>query len=49
MADHSHSDYKHGSMDIRVQEKTFAGFVRMVTWAVVVIFIVLVFMALANA
>ncbi len=49
MADHSHSDHKHGSMDIRVQEKTFAGFVRMVTWAVVVIFVVLVFMALANA
>ena len=29
MADHSVTDHKHGSMDIRVQEKTFAGFVRM--------------------
>ncbi len=49
MADHSHGEYKHGSMDIRVQEKTFAGFIRWVTWGTVVIFIVLVFMALANA
>jgi hypothetical protein len=49
MADHNHSEHKHGSMDIRVQEKTFAGFVRMTTWAVVIIFCILVFMALANA
>jgi hypothetical protein len=49
MADHSQSDFKHGSMDIRAQEKTFAGFVRVVTWSVVIIFFVLVFMALANA
>lgn len=49
MADHSHGEHKHGSMDIRVQEKTFAGFVRWVTWTTVAIFVVLVFMALANA
>ncbi|GAB1361450.1 aa3-type cytochrome c oxidase subunit IV [Rhodobacter sp.] len=49
MADHSHGEYKHGTMDVRVQEKTFAGFVRWVTWTAVVIFLVLVFMALANA
>ena len=49
MADHSHGSFKHGSMDIRVQEKTFAGFVRIVTWSLVVIVFVLVFMALANA
>jgi len=43
MADHSVTEHKHGAMDIRVQEKTFSGFVRMVSWSL------LVFMALANA
>jgi CHASE3 domain sensor protein len=49
MAEHAHSEYKHGTMDVRVQEKTFAGFIRMVSIALVIIFCVLVFMALANA
>ena len=49
MADHSHTEHKHGSMDIRVQEKTFAGFVRMSTWVVIVAICVLIFMALTNA
>ena len=26
------AEHKHGSVDIKVQEKTFAGFIRMVTW-----------------
>jgi len=43
------AEHKAGSMDIRVQEKTFAGFVRFVTWAVVLIIAVLIFMALVNA
>lgn len=43
------AEYKPGSMDIRTQEKTFAGFVKLATWAVVVILGVLVFLALANA
>ncbi|MDF2140988.1 aa3-type cytochrome c oxidase subunit IV [Paenirhodobacter sp. CAU 1674] len=42
------ADYQPGKMDIRVQEKTFAGFVRFVTYAVVAIIIFLVFLALAN-
>jgi hypothetical protein len=42
------ADYQPGKMDIRVQEKTFAGFVRFVTYAVVAIVIFLVFLALAN-
>ena len=42
------SDYVPGKMDIRVQEKTFAGFVHFVTIAVVVILAFLVFLALAN-
>ncbi|SNS53961.1 aa3 type cytochrome c oxidase subunit IV [[Luteovulum] sphaeroides subsp. megalophilum] len=51
MADHSHPAHGHveGSMDITQQEKTFAGFVRMVTWAAVVIVAALIFLALANA
>lgn len=43
------AEYKPGSMDIRVQEKTFAGFVRMVTWGAVIAILVLIFLALANA
>lgn len=43
------ADYKPGSMDIRVQEKTFAGFVNFAKWAVVLIIAVLIFMALVNA
>jgi hypothetical protein len=38
------ADHKPGSMNITTQERTFAGFVRFVTWSVV-----LIFMALANA
>ncbi|MFZ5752270.1 MAG: aa3-type cytochrome c oxidase subunit IV [Pseudomonadota bacterium] len=42
---------EHGkaSMDIREHEKTFAGFIRFVMWAVALIIAVLVFMALVNA
>lgn len=38
-----------GSMDIRAQEKTFAGFLRFVTWGAVLVVIVLIVMALADA
>jgi Bacterial aa3 type cytochrome c oxidase subunit IV len=43
------AEHKHGSMDIKAQEKTFAGFVRMVTWGVVISIGIVIFMALANA
>ena len=43
------AEHKHGSMDISVQEKTFAGFMTFTTRAVVLIIVVLLFMALANA
>jgi Bacterial aa3 type cytochrome c oxidase subunit IV len=43
------ADHKPGSMDIRVQEKTFAGFIRMVTWGIVISISILIFMALVNA
>ncbi|HEX9858887.1 MAG TPA: aa3-type cytochrome c oxidase subunit IV [Paracoccaceae bacterium] len=42
------AEHKHGSMDIRAHEKTFAGFVRMVTWGAVISIGVLIFLALAN-
>ncbi len=43
------AEHKHGSMDIKPQEKAFAGFLRMVTWGMVISIGVLIFMALANA
>lgn len=43
------AEHKQGSMDIRVQERTFDGFVRMVTWGAIIVIGVLIFMALANA
>ena len=49
MADQNHGEYVHGSMDIRAQEKTFAGFVRMSIWVTVIAIGVLVFLGLANA
>ncbi|MDP5305905.1 aa3-type cytochrome c oxidase subunit IV [Paracoccus spongiarum] len=50
MADHQHvSDHKHGEMDITAHQKTFAGFIRMAIWVVVVSILVLIFMALTNA
>jgi hypothetical protein len=43
------AEHKPGSMDIRTQEQTFAGFVSFVKWSVVIIIGVLIFMALVNA
>ncbi|WP_395004943.1 aa3-type cytochrome c oxidase subunit IV [Cypionkella sp.] len=43
------AEHKQGSMDTRNHEKTFDGFIRMVTWGAIISIGVLVFMALANA
>jgi hypothetical protein len=43
------AEHKQGSMDTSVQEKTFDGFIRMVTWGAGLSICVLIFMALANA
>lgn len=43
------AEHKPGSMDISAQEKTFHGFIRMVTWGAGISIAVLIFMALANA
>lgn len=48
MADHHQEEHKHGSMDIRAQEKTFDGFVRMSIWVAVSSIAILIFAALAN-
>lgn len=42
------AEHKPGSMDITTQEKTFAGFMRMVTWAAVLIVASLIFLGLSN-
>jgi hypothetical protein len=42
------ADHKHGSMDTREHEKTFAGFIRMSIWVAGISIGVLIFLALAN-
>jgi Ni,Fe-hydrogenase I cytochrome b subunit len=49
MADHHNADHVHGSMDIRSQEKTFAGFIRMSVWVVCIAIGILIFMGLVNS
>ena len=43
------AEHKQGSMDIREQEKTFAGFIRLSIWGGAISIGVLIFMALANS
>ena len=40
--------HKPGSMDVKVQEKTFAPFIRFVTWGTIISLGTLVFLLLAN-
>lgn len=42
------ADHKHGEMDIKVQEKTFDGFMSMVTKTSIVIVVALILLALIN-
>jgi hypothetical protein len=42
------AEHKHGSMDTSVQEKTFDGFLKYVTWGAVVSIGILIFAALVN-
>jgi fumarate reductase subunit C len=42
------SEHKHGSMETKDQEKTFAGFVRFSTNTVIVCIVLLVLIALIN-
>jgi hypothetical protein len=43
------AEHKHGSMDIKVQEKTFEGFIRFSVWGAGISIGILIFMALVNA
>ena len=42
------ANHKHGEMDIEVQEKTFNGFISMVTKGSIGIICLLIFIALVN-
>ncbi|MEZ7813251.1 MAG: Ni,Fe-hydrogenase I cytochrome b subunit [Paracoccaceae bacterium] len=42
------AEHKHGSMDTKVQEKTFEGFLRMVAWGSGISIGILILMALIN-
>lgn len=43
------ADHKHGTMDIEVQEKTFAGFIKWVTRGAILSVAVLLFMLIFNS
>ncbi|WP_317056027.1 aa3-type cytochrome c oxidase subunit IV [Roseovarius rhodophyticola] len=42
------SDHKHGDMDIKVQEKTFNGFIKASTWVAGISIALLLFIAMIN-
>lgn len=46
--DHAHAPHTAGTMDISVQEKTFAGFVKFATWGAGISIGVLIFLALTS-
>ncbi|RCW79907.1 aa3-type cytochrome c oxidase subunit IV [Paracoccus lutimaris] len=46
---HEISEHKHGEMDIRAQQATFAGFVKASVWVCCLAIAVLAFMALSNS
>lgn len=43
------ADHKHGTMDVKVQEKTFEGFLSWMTKGAIVCIAVLIFMAIFNS
>jgi len=43
------AEHKHGTMDVRVHEKTFEGFVKFVGRAVGVILVLLIILAIFGA
>lgn len=42
------ADHKHGEMDTKVQEKTFDGFISMVTKGSIAIIVALILLAMIN-
>ena len=50
MAGHDQKNgHQHGHMPVREQEKTFAGFIRFVTWGIGLSIGALIFLALVNS
>jgi hypothetical protein len=43
------AEHKQGTMDIRVQEKTFEGFIKLTVRSVITILVLLVLLAIFNA
>jgi hypothetical protein len=43
------AEHEHGSMNIEVQEKTFAGFVKASTYVAAASIAIIIFMALVNS
>lgn len=43
------AEHKHGEMDISVQEKTFDGFMKLVTRTTIGIILFLIFLAIVGA
>lgn len=43
------AEHQHGSMNTSHQEKTFAGFLRLATWAAGISIGILIFLALVNS
>ena len=43
------AEYKHGEMDITQNEKTFAGFIKVIVWVATLSLTALIFMALVNS
>lgn len=43
------AEHEQGSMSVKAQEKTFSGFVRLVTWSAGISIGILIFLALVNA
>ena len=42
------SDHKHGEMDIKVQEKTFDGFIKASVYVAIASIVILLFAAMVN-
>ena len=47
--DHAVAHHDHGTMDVTDHQRTFDGFVRLMTWFTVGVVVLLIFLALANA
>lgn len=42
------ANHEHGNMEVEDHEKTFEGFVKIVTWSSILILLFLVFLAIVN-